>query len=161
MIKLTGNVSKKVPIPGMNFSSQSFGAGMEVEVGNNASTEEIQKKFEGMYNLLETSVKEQITADGKAVPEKEPVKVQKKESKKVPEKKEVPQPVSKEDEPKPVSSRQISLIERLADQMGLSPSEKAKALAVKTLKEASQQIKQMLDTPKKGGRIFAQEGVAK
>ena len=160
MIKLTGSVSRKIPIPGMDFSSQSFGAGMEVEVGNNASTEEIQKKFKETYNLLETSVKEQITANGKVAPKKkESAKVQKKEPKKTPER-EVPQD-SKEPAPKKATSPQITMIERLANQLGLSQSDKAKALAVKTVKEASQQIKKMLETPRKGGRIFVKEGVAK
>jgi len=144
MIKLTGNVSRKVPIPGTDFSSQSFGAGMEVEVSNEATTEVIQGKFKEMYNLLETSVKEQIAANGNAVHKEE-----KEEPKKARKKGVSRQPAS--EKAKPASPRQRTLIERLAVQVGLTPEEKAKALGVKTLSEASQQIKKLLDTPKKQG----------
>lgn len=36
MIKLSANLSKKVPIPGRDFSSQQYGAGLEIEVADQA-----------------------------------------------------------------------------------------------------------------------------
>jgi hypothetical protein len=49
MIKLTANVSKKVPMPDLEFSSQQYSAGMEVEVASGASGEEIQKKLQALF----------------------------------------------------------------------------------------------------------------
>ena len=60
MIKLTANVSKKVPVPDLEFSSQSYSAGMEVEMASGASSEEIQKKLRALYSLLEEAIDEQI-----------------------------------------------------------------------------------------------------
>jgi hypothetical protein len=67
MIKLIGSVSRKVPIPDKEFSSQAFSAGMELEVSSDASFKEIKDKIKEMYGLLESSVKEQIISNG--VPE--------------------------------------------------------------------------------------------
>ena len=64
MIKLTGNVSRKVPIPGTEYSSQSFSAGMEIEVGNEASIDEVQGKFKEMYAVLEEAIKAQLMSNG-------------------------------------------------------------------------------------------------
>ena len=70
MIKLTGSVNRKVPIPGTEYSSQSFGAGMEIEVGNKAGFEEVKNKLNEMYEVLEASVKEQIVSNGGQISEK-------------------------------------------------------------------------------------------
>jgi hypothetical protein len=64
MIKLTGNVSRKVPIPGTEYSSQSFSAGMETEVGNDASIDEVHGKFKEMYAVLEEAIKAQLMSNG-------------------------------------------------------------------------------------------------
>ena len=61
MIKLSANLSKKVPIPGVEFSSQQFGAAMEVEVSDSATAQEITGRLQSLYSLLETSVGRQIT----------------------------------------------------------------------------------------------------
>ena len=34
MIKISANISKKVPIPGTEFNSQQYGAAMEIEVSD-------------------------------------------------------------------------------------------------------------------------------
>ena len=60
MIKLSANVSKKVPIPGLEYSSQNFNAGMEVEVGSNITRGELKEKYEELYRILEDSISEQI-----------------------------------------------------------------------------------------------------
>jgi len=60
MIKLSAGVSKKVPMPDLEFSSQSYSAGMEVEMASGASSEEIQKKLRALSGLLEASIDEQI-----------------------------------------------------------------------------------------------------
>ena len=60
MIKLSANVSKKVPIPGLEYSSQNFNAGMEVEVGSNITRGDLKEKFQELYRILEDSIQEQI-----------------------------------------------------------------------------------------------------
>lgn len=124
MIKLTGNVSRKVPIPGTEFSSQLFGAGMEVEVGNNASSEEIRGKFKEMYQILEVSVKEQIVSNGVHVSEEHPGKN-----------------TSEED---PITPNQKKLIEKLVKEKGIFGKERIRLLGVKTKEEAKGVIKNLL-----------------
>lgn len=130
MIKLNGNVNRKVPIPGTEYSSQSFGAGMEVEVGNNASFEEIQNKFKEMYKVLESSVKEQILSNCKPIL-KEPAK-------KNPSKEAV------------ITSNQRKLIEKLIIEQGIFGEERLKLLGIKTKEEAKGAIKRLLS--KQGAR---------
>ena len=60
MIKLSANVSKKVPIEGLQYSSQNFSAGMEVEVSGDHGEEGIRDKFRKLYGLLEDAIDEQI-----------------------------------------------------------------------------------------------------
>ncbi len=60
MIKLSANVSKKVPIPGLEYSSQNFNAGMEVEVGSNTTRGDLKEKYQELYRILEDSIQEQI-----------------------------------------------------------------------------------------------------
>lgn len=60
MIKLSANMCKKVPIAGLNYSSQSFMAGLEVEISDNCNDAEIRNRIRDVYLLLEQSVNEQI-----------------------------------------------------------------------------------------------------
>lgn len=60
MIKLTASLSKKVPIAGMNYSSQNFMAGLEVELSDAAALPEVQTRIREVYGLLEASINEQI-----------------------------------------------------------------------------------------------------
>ena len=60
MIKLSAGVSKKMPIPNVEFSSQSYSAGMEIEVSSGTSQEELKQKLRTLYGLLEASIDEQI-----------------------------------------------------------------------------------------------------
>src|SRR5437016_3881427 len=58
-IKLSGSISRKVPIEGVQFSSQSFGASMEVETGSD-NPAEIQGKLRQLYACLNDAIDEQI-----------------------------------------------------------------------------------------------------
>lgn len=124
MIKLTGNVSRKVPIPGTEYSSQSFGAGMEVEVGNDVSLEEVSSKFKEMYKILEKSVKEQIASNGAPV-SKEPAK----------------QNSNGKD---PITANQTKLINKLVREQQIFGKERIRLLNIKTKAEATQAIKELL-----------------
>ena len=60
MIKISANISKKVPLPNVEFSSQQFGASMEVEVSDADQPEAIHARISDLYALLSQSVDEQI-----------------------------------------------------------------------------------------------------
>ena len=63
MIKLTAHVSKKVPLPGVEYSSRSFSAGIEVEVADGVDVSQLRGRLQVLYGLLESSVDEQIAAE--------------------------------------------------------------------------------------------------
>ena len=61
MIKISANLSKKVPLPGVEFSSQQYGAAMEIEVSDADQPAVIQQRIRELYALLCASIDEQIT----------------------------------------------------------------------------------------------------
>ncbi len=62
-VKLSGSVSRKVPIPGLDFSSQSFGASLEIEI-NSADAGEVQSQLTQLYDSLSRGIDAQIAAVG-------------------------------------------------------------------------------------------------
>ena len=62
MIRLSANLSKKIPLPGIQFSSQQFGASLEIEVSDADKSEAIQARIRELYSLLSLSIDEQIGA---------------------------------------------------------------------------------------------------
>lgn len=62
MIKISANLSKKVPLPGVEYSSQQFGAAMEIEVSDADRPEAIHGRIRDLYALLSQSVDEQISS---------------------------------------------------------------------------------------------------
>jgi hypothetical protein len=64
MVKLSGSISRKVPIVGIEFSSQSYSAGMEVEVSDGESPEVIRERIRTLYGLLSSAIDEQIANAG-------------------------------------------------------------------------------------------------
>jgi hypothetical protein len=53
-------MAKKVPIPGEEFSSQSYGAALDIEVSDSADIKAIQTRLQQMYKVLKDSVNQQI-----------------------------------------------------------------------------------------------------
>jgi hypothetical protein len=129
MIRLTGNVSRKVPIPGTEYSSQSFSAGMEIEVGNDATLSEVQKKFKEMYLVLEDAVKEQIVSNGVHLPEEA--------GSGSPENKGHP-------EESPITPSQKNLIEKLVKEQEIFGKERIRLLDIKSKEQAKTEIKNLL-----------------
>jgi hypothetical protein len=72
MIKISANISKKVPIPGTDFSSQQFGAAMEVEVSNADTPENIHARVRELYQTLSVAIDEQIGAATQSMPVNSP-----------------------------------------------------------------------------------------
>lgn len=60
MIRLSANLSKKVPLPGIDYSSQQFGASMEIEVSDVDKSEVIQARIRDLYAMLSAAIDEQI-----------------------------------------------------------------------------------------------------
>lgn len=67
MIKLSANLSKKVPMPDVEFSSQQYGAAMEIEVSDSADAQEIAQRLQSIYSLLEKSIDGQIQVASRTV----------------------------------------------------------------------------------------------
>jgi hypothetical protein len=68
MVKLSGSISRKVPIEGIQYSSQSFAAGMEVEVSDGEDPNVIRERIRELYTLLSESIDEQIAGSQNAAP---------------------------------------------------------------------------------------------
>ncbi len=69
MIKLSTSYSKKIPVGGQEFSSQSFHASVEVELSDSLTPEQIRDKIHDSAELLRRSVDEELDgskADTKA-----------------------------------------------------------------------------------------------
>src|ERR1017187_1844491 len=60
-IKLSGSVSRKTPIPGLEYSSQSYSAGMEIEI-NSADAGVVQAQLAQLYVSLNKGIDAQIAA---------------------------------------------------------------------------------------------------
>ena len=60
MIKISANISKKVPLPGVDYSSQQFGAAMEIEISDADRPDAIKARIQEVYALLSQTVDEQI-----------------------------------------------------------------------------------------------------
>ena len=61
MIKLSASVSRKVPVPNLEYSSQSFHGGVEVEVSDGSSEQQIRERLGALYTLLDGAVQAEIT----------------------------------------------------------------------------------------------------
>lgn len=129
MIKLTGNVSRKVPIPGTEYSSQSFSAGMEIEVGNDASLSEVHRKFKDMYTVLEDAVKEQLVSNGVNFSE---------------DAKSNDSGNNQHQEKDPITPNQKKLIEKLVKEQGIFGKERIRLLNIKSKEGAKTEIKSLL-----------------
>ena len=64
MIRIHASLSKKIPMPGIEFSSQQFGASLEVELSDADKADVIQTKIQSLYLMLSKAVDDQIGATG-------------------------------------------------------------------------------------------------
>ncbi len=62
MIRVSANLHRKVPIPNVQFGSQSFGGAIEVEVSDGASAESVKARLHELYQTLATAVQEELAA---------------------------------------------------------------------------------------------------
>jgi hypothetical protein len=60
MLKLTASFSKKVPIPGADYSSQSFHAAVEVELPDGLTQDQLHDRIHQTFGLVKTSVENEL-----------------------------------------------------------------------------------------------------
>lgn len=62
MIRVSANLSKKVPLPNQEYSMLQCGGSLEVEVSDADQPENIKSKVSKLYKLLDEAIDEQIKA---------------------------------------------------------------------------------------------------
>ena len=67
MLKLTSSYSKKVPVPGADYSSQSFHAAVEVELPDGLTPEQLHERIHRTFALVKSSVENELQ-NGHAAP---------------------------------------------------------------------------------------------
>lgn len=60
MIRIIANVSKKVPIRGIDYSSIGFAAGVELEMADTSTAEDLRSRLSKSYALLEGVIDQEI-----------------------------------------------------------------------------------------------------
>lgn len=60
MLKLNASYSKKIPVPGEEYSSQSFHCSMEVELSDAASMEQLQSKIHDTFAMVREAVETEL-----------------------------------------------------------------------------------------------------
>ncbi|MBT3291101.1 MAG: hypothetical protein HN380_27390 [Victivallales bacterium] len=62
MLKLTASFGKKLPVEGMDFSSQSYHASVEVEIPEGLAPEELDRRIHDTFDLVRGSVEAELTS---------------------------------------------------------------------------------------------------
>ena len=76
MIKLNASYSKKVPVPGEEFSSQSFHCSMEVELSDKLEARDIQEKIHETFAMCRDAVETELHGAAlKADAARQPIRV--------------------------------------------------------------------------------------
>ena len=60
MPKLSATLSKKVPMPGLEYSSQQFSCGLEMELSGEQTQDSIRQNIRKLYTLLHAAIDEEI-----------------------------------------------------------------------------------------------------
>jgi hypothetical protein len=60
MLKLNTSFSKKVPVAGQDYSSQSFHASVEIELADSLTPEQIQERIHQTFDLVKRSVEAEL-----------------------------------------------------------------------------------------------------
>lgn len=80
MLKLNASYSKKIPVPGEDFSSQSFHCSMEVELSDTASQEQLQAKIHDTFAMVRDAVETELQgkkpSDLRVLPKETPAKAE-------------------------------------------------------------------------------------
>jgi hypothetical protein len=66
MLRATLSFSKKVPVPGQKFSSQSYHLALESELPDGMTREEIRERLHQTFELVKQSVESELNGSGPA-----------------------------------------------------------------------------------------------
>ena len=66
MLKLNASFSKKIPVEGQEFSSQSYHASVEVEIPDGLSEDQLRGRIHDTFDLVRTSVESELRNGGTA-----------------------------------------------------------------------------------------------
>ena len=61
MLKLNASYSKKVPVPGVEMSSQSYHASVEVEIPEGLNQTQLNQRIHETFSLVRESVENELT----------------------------------------------------------------------------------------------------
>lgn len=70
MLKLNASYSKKIPVEGQDYSSQSYHASVELELSDSLKPEELRQRIHETFQLVRQSVETEL--DGKSAVESAP-----------------------------------------------------------------------------------------
>jgi hypothetical protein len=68
MLRLNASFSKKVPIEGQDYSSQSYHASVEVEIPDGLTPEQLRDRIHDTFELVRSSVDSELDHDVPALP---------------------------------------------------------------------------------------------
>jgi len=68
MLKLNASFSKKVPIPGQEYSSQGYSATIESELPDGLTQKQLEARISDTFELVRDSVEKEITGNPVNVP---------------------------------------------------------------------------------------------
>src|ERR1039457_1740130 len=68
MLKLSTSFSKKVPVPGQEFSSQSYHAAVELELSDALKPDEVQERIHQTFDMVRRAVETEINGKPGAAP---------------------------------------------------------------------------------------------
>ena len=64
MLRLNSSYSKKVPVPGADFSSQSFHCSVEAELPDGLTSDQIKERIHSTFELCRTAVEAELQNGG-------------------------------------------------------------------------------------------------
>ena len=107
MLKLTASYSKKVPVDGQDYSSQSYHAAVEVEIPDGLTPDQLQDRIHGTFELVRTSVESELNggrATEAAPARREPARFPQRDA-------------------QPASQKQIDYLRDIAVKQGMTPAQ--------------------------------------
>ena len=67
MLKLNASFSKKVPVPGQDYSSKGYAAEISIELPDNLNQQQLQERIHNTFLLVESSVEAELQKDSGVV----------------------------------------------------------------------------------------------
>jgi hypothetical protein len=112
MLRLNASFSKKVPIAGQDYSSQSYHASIEVEIPDGLSPEQLRDRIHDTFELVRDSVENELGGQASALPAPA-------QPSQPPPQQQQPAPAPAKTAEAPASARQIRYLTTLALDRGM------------------------------------------